>query len=73
MIDGVVDARDRDVARPQRLAQPLRRLLGLEPQRVVGLHAQHQVHAALEVEPSLSCFSISHAGDVMPYCDATIG
>ena len=37
----------------QLLAQPLHLLLGLEPQRIVGLHAQHEVHAALQVEPEL--------------------
>ena len=37
----------------QRLAQPLHLRLGLEPQRIVGLDAQHEVHAALQVEPEL--------------------
>ena len=39
-----------DAAARQRVAQALDRGLGLELQRVVGLHAQHEVHAALEVE-----------------------
>ena len=34
----------------QRVAQPLDRGFGFELQRVVGLHPQHQVDAALEVE-----------------------
>ena len=37
----------------QLLAQPLHLGLGLDAQRIVGLHAQHEVHAALQVEPQL--------------------
>ena len=44
---------DGDVGLLQRLAQLLHRLLGLDLQRIVGLDAQHEMHAALEVEPEL--------------------
>ncbi len=37
----------------ERLAQPLHLAFALDPQRIVGLHAQHEVHAALEIEPEL--------------------
>ena len=37
----------------QRLAQPLHLLLASQPQRIVGLDAQHEVDAALQVEPEL--------------------
>ena len=47
------DAHDRDVAHPQHLAKPLGRLVGFQAYRVVGLHAQHQVHAALQIETKL--------------------
>ena len=50
-VDG--DAADGDLRGLQLLAQPIGGGLGFEPQRVVGLHAQHQVHAALEVETEL--------------------
>ena len=50
----------------QRLAQPLHLRLGLEPQRIVGLDAQHEVHAALQVEPELQLPSISQPATVMP-------
>ena len=46
----------------QRLAQPLHLLLGLEPQRIVGLDAQHEVHAALQVEPELELLVHQPAG-----------
>ena len=42
--------RNGTLAARQRVAQALDRGLGLEPQRIVGLHAQDEVHAALEVE-----------------------
>ena len=44
------------------LAQPLHLLLGLEPQRIVGLDAQHEVHAALEVEAELELLVHQPAG-----------
>ena len=47
-----------DVRGLQLLAQPLDRRFGLEPQRVVGLDAHHQVHAALEVEAEIQIFCI---------------
>ena len=48
---------------PQRLAQLLAVVVGRRVlQRVVGLHAQDEVHAALEVEPELQLLSVSHAG-----------
>ena len=47
---GQRDAADRDVLGAQRLAQPVGGGLGLDAQRVVGLHPQHEVHTALEVE-----------------------
>ena len=43
-------------------AQPLHLDLGLESQRVIGLHAQDQVHAALEVEPELELLVHQHGG-----------
>ena len=64
---------DRMLRRPQRFAQPLHLRLGLDPQRIVGLDAQHQVHAALEIEPELQRLSISQLGAVMPKLAATIG
>ena len=41
------------------LAQPLHLRSGLDPQRIVGLDAQHEVHAALEVEPELQRLRLS--------------
>ena len=55
-----------DVARLQLLAQPLHLLLGLQPQRIVGLHAQHEVDAALQVEAELELLVHQPAGDWMP-------
>ena len=43
-------ARLGDVRGLQLLAQPIGRRFGLDPDRVVGLHAQHEVHAALQIE-----------------------
>ena len=54
---------DRDVrASCSVFAQPLHLRLGLEPQRIVGLHAQHEVHAALQVEPELELLVHQPAG-----------
>ena len=50
---GSRDVPDGDAARHQLRAQPLHLLLGRQPQRIVGLHAQDEVHAALQVEPEL--------------------
>ena len=48
----------------QLAAHALHRRLGLHPQRVVGLHAEHEVHAALEVEtePHLLVDRVNHPG-----------
>ena len=50
---GRVHVRDRDVARLQLFAQPLHLLLGHQPQRIVGLDAEHEVDAALQIESEL--------------------
>ena len=47
---------DGDVLGAQGLAQPVGRRLGLDPQRVVGLHPHHQVHPALEIEAEAHLF-----------------
>ena len=44
---------DIDTGRLQRLAQSLHFAFGLDPQRIVGLHAQNEMHAALEIEAEL--------------------
>ena len=44
---------DDDALGHQVRPQPLHLLLGLQPQRIVGLHPQNEVHAALEVETEL--------------------
>ncbi len=45
--------RDHHAAHHELLAEALHRLLGLEPEGVVGLHAQDEMHAAFEIEPEL--------------------
>ena len=57
-----VDSERQHILRPDRrgntsalqlLQEPRAVLFGRRPQRVIGLHTQHQVHAPLEVEPQL--------------------
>ena len=55
------------------LAQPLAGLIGLEPQRVVGLDAHLELHAALEVEAELELLVHQPAGRWMPVRAARIG
>src|SRR6185503_8623357 len=47
---------DGGVAGPERFAQPLHLLLALEADGIVGLDAEHKVHAALEIQPELELF-----------------
>ena len=50
----------------QQLAQPLHLGLALDAQRIVGLDAQHEMDAALEVETELEQRSVStRAGDAV--------
>ena len=57
-----VDARDGNVARPQLFAQPLHLGFRFQPQRIVGLHAQDEMHAAFEVETELQLLVLHPSG-----------
>ncbi len=50
---GCLDLRDRDVLGLQLFAQPLALLIRDQAERVFGLHAQHEMDAALQVQPEL--------------------
>src|SRR5476651_1062746 len=53
---------DGDVARLELVAQTLHLLLGHEPKRIVGLDAEDEVDAALEIEPELELLVHQPAG-----------
>ena len=59
---GRVHVADRNVARLQLLAQPLHVLVGHQPQGIVGLDAEHEVDAALQVEAELELLLHQPAG-----------
>ena len=55
----------RDVAHAQRFAQLLGRLIRLQPQRIIGFDAQHQMDAALQIETELELLLL-HPGRRRP-------
>ena len=62
-----------DPGRRQALAEALHLLFGRHAQRIVGLDAKHEVHAALEIEPELQGLRLEPAGRGRPYRAATSG
>jgi hypothetical protein len=52
----------RDVAHAERFAQLLGALVGLQSDGVVGLHAQHEVDAPLQVQTELELLLLHPAG-----------
>ena len=56
------DRTDVDVRIPQRLAQLFARRRRRDPKRVVGVHAEDEVHAALQIQSQFQLFRLHPAG-----------